>query len=140
MDSQYTTGKYWEENSSMLEDDSDFKFDHFCKLLNRNKVVNPSGVIYMGCGAGRIIWNFSKEYLNINCKGIDLSERVITYAKHRYSNDNLSFELQSSGEIGNEMASYRRLDYCGSLISRSILNIMPHFNKCKSPSSFLYSA
>lgn len=96
MDSQYTTGKYWEENSSLHEEDSDFKFDHFLTLLKRNRAVNPTGVIDMGCGAGRIIWNFSKEYPNIKCKGIDLSEKVISYAKQRYSNSNLSFEVQSS--------------------------------------------
>lgn|GEM_PF-6550114 len=81
MDNKYQTGKYWEKNTRFHEEDSDFKFQNFMTLLKRNPHVKIHGLINMGCGAGRITWQFSEKYEHIKCVGIDLSENIIAYAK-----------------------------------------------------------
>ena len=91
MEEQYTNGKYWEENGSFHEKESDFKFQNFKTLIERNDKLPIIGIVDMGCGAGRIIWNFSNAYPAIKWAGVDLSEKIIEYAKGKYNRNNLSY-------------------------------------------------
>ena len=95
MDNKYVNGKYWEENETLHEEDSDFKFQHFLTLLKRNPLITISNIVDLGCGAGRIIWNFSKEYPDSKCVGVDLSEKIIQYAKEKYNRQNLTYYTQT---------------------------------------------
>ena len=71
MEEKYINGKYWEENETLHEEDSDFKSEHFLTLLKRNPLIPTKKIVDIGCGAGRIIWNFSKEYPESTCVGVD---------------------------------------------------------------------
>ena len=101
MSDKYQSGKYWEENATFHEEDSDFKFQNFMTLLLRNPRVNMSGIVDMGCGAGRIIWNFSERYKNITCKGIDLNKEMVAYAAQKYHNPNLFFDTDAETVKGD---------------------------------------
>lgn len=94
MDNKYLNGQYWQENETFHEEDSDFKFQNFLTLLNRNKLIPTNEILDIGCGAGRIIWNFANAFPNSNCTGVDLSEKIIEYAKSKYKNSNLSYLTQ----------------------------------------------
>lgn len=93
MNNQYENGEYWAVNSSFHEEDSDFKFQNFLTLLKRNPQAVWEGITDLGCGAGRIIWNFSNQYPQSKCLGLDLNPEIIAYADQKYQNTNLAFEV-----------------------------------------------
>ena len=93
MANQYLTGEYWTRNTSFHEEDSDFKFQNFFTLLTRNSQISISGIVDMGCGAGRILWNFAQAFPNTRCLGIDLNPEIISYASSKYKRENLAFQL-----------------------------------------------
>lgn len=95
MTNQYQTGEYWNKNTGFHEEDSDFKFQNLYTLLKRNPQVNISGIVDIGCGAGRITWNFACAFPDINCIGIDLDPAIVAYAASKYKKENLSFQLSS---------------------------------------------
>lgn len=92
MENQYQTGKYWENNNSFHEEDSDFKFRNFLTLLKRNPQIAITGMVDLGCGAGRITWHFSNTFKKIRCAGIDLDPDIINYADNKYQNENLFYQ------------------------------------------------
>ncbi len=94
MEDRYISGKYWVENKTLHEEDSDFKFNNLSLLLKRNQYIPIKGIVDIGCGAGKIIYNFSKEFPKTKCVGVDLSETIIEHAKRKYNNSNLSYYTQ----------------------------------------------
>jgi predicted TPR repeat methyltransferase len=103
MEEKYINGKYWEENETLHEEDSDFKSEHFLTLLKRNPLIPTKKIVDIGCGAGRIIWNFSKEYPESSCVGVDLSEKIIEYAKGKYSSQHLKYLTHDEFEKNEEI-------------------------------------
>jgi hypothetical protein len=93
MANQYLTGEYWTKNTSLHEEDSDFKSQNFFTLLKRNPQIKISGIVDMGCGAGRISWNFAQAFPETRCIGVDLDPNIISYANSKYKRENLSFQL-----------------------------------------------
>jgi predicted TPR repeat methyltransferase len=92
MENLYQTGEYWEKNSSFHEEDSDFKFQNFMVLVTRNPEISISGIVDLGCGAGRITWNFSNHFKEVSCVGVDLDHSIVKYASNKYQNENLSYQ------------------------------------------------
>jgi predicted TPR repeat methyltransferase len=101
MEDRYINGKYWIDNKTLHEEDSDFKFINLRTLIKRNHSIYLKGIVDIGCGAGKIIYNFSKDYPKIKRVGVDLSETIIEHAKHNYINPNLRY-LTEKEFIRNE--------------------------------------
>ena len=91
MEDRYINGKYWIDNKTLHQEDSDFKFRNLFTLIKRNHSISLKGIVDIGCGAGKIIYNFSKDYPKIKCVGVDLSETIIEHAKLNYINPNLRY-------------------------------------------------
>ena len=60
MEDRYINGKYWIDNKSLHEEDSDFKFSNLSTLIKRNHSISIKGIVDIGCGAGKIKYIFQK--------------------------------------------------------------------------------
>jgi SAM-dependent methyltransferase len=101
MANQYQTGEYWNRNAGFHEEDSDFKFQNFHTLLKRNPDIPITRIVDMGCGAGRITWNFAQTFSNTSCIGVDLDPAIISYAGSKYVRENLSFQTANQQSFSN---------------------------------------
>ena len=91
---KYITGYYWKEHNDLHEIDSDFKYNNIKRLLNNNNSIRFKEIRDIGCGSGRIIYNFSKLYPNINCYGYDLNIDLIKTNNIKYKSNNLFYDTK----------------------------------------------
>lgn len=70
-------------------------------MLNTLTLRGDEKILDVGCGTGRITFQIAKERLNPSGKivGIDINDRMITFAKDRYQSENLSFECRDVLEL-----------------------------------------
>lgn len=91
MSTIYESGDYLAQNTTWHEEDSPKKTEWIVRILKRHN-INPSFICEIGCGAGAILQNVSKEYPNAECLGTDISPQAIEIAKTK-ENEKLKFIL-----------------------------------------------
>lgn len=50
-------------------------------IINLAREYNPSSLLDVGCGDGRLLYEFSKQYPDIRLEGADVSERALAFAR-----------------------------------------------------------
>src|SRR5438094_131052 len=83
MSNVYTSGKYLETTGqNWHSQDSPWKAGQISRIISRND-IHPKNIAEIGCGAGRILEELSKEsYLtNVQFEGYDISPQAIELSK-----------------------------------------------------------
>lgn len=78
----YLNGTYLENNLTWHVEDSPWKAKQICKLLSRND-ISPLTICEVGCGAGEILVQLSREFPNANLCGYELSPQAYSLCKTR---------------------------------------------------------
>ncbi len=78
----YTSGKYLETNKTYHTEDSPWKASQAMRII-RNNGISPQKVVEIGCGAGRILEELSKQesLRDVHFSGYDISPQAIELCK-----------------------------------------------------------
>lgn len=85
---------------------SEFQYESALLLLKHLPIKSNQNILDIGCGPGKITAALAKRVYNGTLTGIDSSEKMIQYAKQRYSAiENLNFfemdaEALQFGDLG----------------------------------------
>ncbi|MGE5615398.1 MAG: class I SAM-dependent methyltransferase [Bacillota bacterium] len=101
MDTIYTDGTYLRNNPAWHQDDSPWKARQIAKLLERNG-VSPRSIAEVGCGAGEILRELSREYPQARCVGYEISPEAYEICRRKGSGT-VSYKL---GDIAEDSTTY----------------------------------
>ena len=90
---EYINGDYTEKNPSFHVEDSPWKARQILEGLTRAK-LSPTRIAEVGCGAGEILVQLSKELTEATFRGYELSPQGYEMCKERIS-DRISFTDES---------------------------------------------
>ncbi len=94
MQSIYQDGTYLENNPSWHEEDSPWKAKQIKKIIQRNQ-LNPATICEVGCGAGEILVQLSKQLPeNIEYFGYEISPQAFELCKKK-TKHHLNFVLEN---------------------------------------------
>lgn len=80
---QYLNGEYILKNPTFHVEDSPWKVEQICKMLNRNKLL-PKTVCEIGCGSGEIVRLLEKKISGLNSiHGFEISPQAYELCKQR---------------------------------------------------------
>lgn len=96
-DNPYQDGTYLENNKSWHANDSKWKASKIVNMLNKNKII-PKSFSEVGCGAGEILIELSRNFTESSFKGYDISPQAINLCKNK-ANDKVTFELNNILEL-----------------------------------------
>lgn len=102
----YNNSEYMDKNPSWHVEHSAWKADQVKKIINQNNLT-LNKVIEVGCGAGEILVNLSKDYPNRKFIGYEISKEIFAIAKNKES-ENVEFRY---GNINDE-SNYSDLLLC----------------------------
>jgi len=88
-DKMYENGTYLENNPGWHEEDSSWKASNIEKILDKNEIHSKS-ICEIGCGAGEILNQLSKNLPNRNFTGYEISPQAFEICKNK-SGKNLRF-------------------------------------------------
>jgi len=87
----YEDGTYLDNNPSWHEEDSPWKAKQITKIIETN-ALTPQTICEVGCGAGGILEQLSKQYTDKSLTGYEISPQAFELCSQK-ANDNLSFNL-----------------------------------------------
>jgi len=87
----YKDGQYFENNQSWHVEDSPWKANQILKILTKNK-IKPATVCEVGCGAGEILFQLSKQLPETEFFGYEISPQAFRLTESR-KNEKLKFYL-----------------------------------------------
>tara|TARA_Y200000002_G_scaffold316418_1_gene274730 strand:+ start:384 stop:1082 length:699 start_codon:yes stop_codon:yes gene_type:complete len=102
----YNNSEYMDKNPSWHVEHSAWKADQVKKIINQNDLT-LNKIIEVGCGAGEILVNLSKDYPNRKFIGYEISKEIFAIAKNKES-ENVEFIY---GNITDE-SNYSDLILC----------------------------
>ncbi len=80
---QYLNGEYIQKNPTFHVEDSSWKVEQICKMLNRNKLL-PKTVCEIGCGSGEIVRLLEKKISGLeSIHGFEISPQAYELCKQR---------------------------------------------------------
>ena len=91
---EYDAKDYWENRAENWENalgDNNYEPEDFKKVLPELKKLNPKSVIDIGCGNGNWAKIIGKEMPDVDYLGVDISRRMVNYAKKR--NPKMKFKV-----------------------------------------------
>jgi len=87
----YEDGTYLDNNPGWHEEDSPWKANHINNIIKKNS-LNPKTICEVGCGAGEILNQLSKLYIESSFIGYEISPQAFELCSKK-SKANLTFRL-----------------------------------------------
>lgn len=87
--------KLYREFSKVQKEDAQFLFKEFVDR-HKNKLERCENVLDVGCGTGETLFDFMIPSLNarsFHVTGIDVSEKMIEFAREKYRNETQKFHV-----------------------------------------------
>ncbi|MEW6112986.1 MAG: class I SAM-dependent methyltransferase [Thermodesulfobacteriota bacterium] len=85
----YSDGSYQARHPTWHEEDSCWKADQICRIIESNS-IRFNSYVDIGCGAGRVLHELSLRYPSARFHGYDISPHAIAMAK-KYETERVSF-------------------------------------------------
>src|SRR5881275_402524 len=89
----YTDGKYLEQNQSWHVEDSPWKASKILKMLRKNN-LHPQTICDVGCGAGEILVQLSRQLPDTKFFGYEISPQAYSLTASRKT-ENIEFHFKN---------------------------------------------
>ena len=87
----YNFCKNFRETSTLMYFQSDFFLENSLKILELFEEIKPTNILELGCYNGILLNYLAEKYPSQNFIGVDIEEKIIGFAKEKFSQKNLNF-------------------------------------------------